>query len=96
MRLTIIKDDNMVYIDGVALRVDCSSLPGDFHALQWYETWGDVETVDANGHHVANVEITDLTPYQHLIDGWHAAKAAIDAAAPPPMTTAKGTVNVIA
>ncbi|WP_252180219.1 phage tail assembly chaperone [Endozoicomonas sp. 4G] len=38
MRLTIVKDDNLVIIDKRAIRFDLSpfKLPDNFHALQWY------------------------------------------------------------
>jgi hypothetical protein len=103
MRVTIIKDDDMVYVDGLPLRVDCSSLPERFHALQWYGTWGDVEMKDSDGRHVDNIRIEDMSAYQRQIDAWtkekakfDAAQAAALAAAPPIKTTAKGAVNVIA
>jgi hypothetical protein len=93
----------MVYVDGLPLRVDCSSLPERFHALQWYGTWGDVEMKDSDGRHVDNIQITDLGAYQGQIDAWTREKAKVDAAqaaaraaAPPIKTTAKGAVNVIA
>ena len=35
MRLTIIRSDNMVYVDGEPLTVDCSSLDPSIHAIQW-------------------------------------------------------------
>jgi hypothetical protein len=103
MRVTIIKDDNMVYVDGLALPVDCSSLPARFHALQWYEDHGEIERVDARGHHIENEPITDLAPFQSCLERWTKAKALRDgadaaakAAAVPVKTTAKGGVNVIA
>ena len=107
MRVTIIKIDNAVYVDGVALPVDCSGLPVGFHALQWYDTWGDVEVIDSAGRHIANEKITDLTPYQPYVDAWNAAKVAFDAAVaaaeaahkPPPATPSTqpvtGAVNVV-
>jgi hypothetical protein len=97
MRLTIIKGDHKVYVDGLPLPVDCSDLPANFHALQWYDTWGDVEIVDANGHNAANIKITDLTPYQAHIDAWTAAKVALDAkaAAAVAAKAKQGGVSVI-
>ena len=44
MQITIIKDDEAVYEDGVAvIGVDLSDLPADFHALQWDENVGHIE-----------------------------------------------------
>lgn len=75
-RLTIVKEDNMVGIDGEFYLVDCSSLPANFHALQWY---GEVEEpyaeVEWNGHpKPPNTEIDNVDEYQFLIDAWNVAK----------------------
>ena len=44
MNITIIKDDQAVYEDGVAVMgVDLSDLPTDFHALQWDGNVGHIE-----------------------------------------------------
>lgn len=103
MRVTIIKDDNVVYVDGLALHVDCSPLPAEFHALQWYDTHGEIEFKTIDGQRAPNAAISDLAPYRSFVDGWNLEKAKVDAAeaaaraaAPPIKTTAKGAVNVIA
>ena len=74
MRVTIIKDDNAVYLGGSHRRVDCSTLSSDFHALQWYETWGEIEFVTDVSQdppqRKPNQVIRDLEPYQALIDAW--------------------------
>ena len=85
MRVSIIKDDGTVVKDGVAYTdLDLSALSSEFHALQWYDTKGDVESKDADGNPV-NTAITDLSPYQWCVDAWQAAynaeQAAIAAAA---------------
>ena len=80
MRLSIIKDDGTVAKDGVAYTdLDLSALPSEFHALQWYDTKGDVESKDADGNPV-NTAITDLSPYQWCVDAWQAAYDAEQAA----------------
>jgi len=45
MRLTIIPIDKTVYVDGNSRFLDLSScaIPENIHALQWYETEGEVE-----------------------------------------------------
>jgi hypothetical protein len=98
MRLTIIKRDNTVYVDGVALTVDCASLPAEFHALQWYDTFGEVEMVDGFGNMTRNEPIADLGPYQALVEAWNSANAAIQAASAAKVAAQSqpGTVNVIA
>jgi hypothetical protein len=83
MRLTIIKSDNLVLVEEQPNVIDCSDLPEEFHALQWYGAWGEVEfetdfnPVDENGNPTnagpfkkPNERITDLAPYQKYIDAW--------------------------
>lgn len=67
MRLTIIKNDNAVYIDGIMKEVDCSDLPEDFHVLQWNGESGLIEFVNNYKH---PEEITDLNKFQKYIDRW--------------------------
>ena len=86
MRVTIIKDDNSVTVDGVGYRVDCSSLPADFHALQWDGDKGQIEyrtlTCDHCGQRSrkGNDLTRDLAPYAALISAWGVAKAEADKA----------------
>jgi len=70
MRLTIIKDDHRVYVDGVSYEIDCSGLPEDFHALQWDDNIGHVEYVKLPHmkEHKPNEIITDISAYQTYID----------------------------
>jgi hypothetical protein len=85
MRVTIIKDDNTVGVDGEFYTVDCSTLPADFHALQWQTVRGEVEYRMTRCEHCSarskkgNVDITDMAPYQPYVDAWHVAKTAADA-----------------
>lgn len=85
MRVTIVKDDNVVTVDGEGHRVDCSSLPASFHALRWDGASGELEHRMTVCEHCGtrskkpNEHITDLAPYQHLLDAWRAAKVAADA-----------------
>lgn len=77
MRVTIIKDDNMVVVNGEARAVDCSALPADFHALQWDDVRGEVEyapyRADGTLHKKPNAAITDFTPYKTYLDKWTTA-----------------------
>ena len=60
MRLTIIKDDKTVIKDLVAATVtDVSYIPTNVHAVQWYDSKGEVEYNDGT----ANLEITELGIY---------------------------------
>jgi len=79
MRVTIIKDDNTVIIDGEARTVNCAALPEEFHALQWDGVRGEVEYRTLTCAHCSvrskkpNATISDLSPYKAIVDGWHAA-----------------------
>ena len=66
MRITIIKDDGVVGIDGVFRNIDLSSLAPEIRAVQWSDDNGHVEFYGD----LANVSITDLSPYQQYIDDW--------------------------
>ena len=48
MRLTIIRIDGAVYKDGLSyVGLSLSTVPEDVHALQWYDTHGEIEFVGA-------------------------------------------------
>jgi hypothetical protein len=74
MRVTIIPPDGMVYVEGQALAVDCSSIDPSIHAIQWYDTIGEIEfkTDDTTNTRQPNAKITDISPFQHVIDLWQA------------------------
>lgn len=72
MRLTIVVPDTLTCIDGVCYSdIDMSSLNPDVWALQWYEVYGDLETVDEFGAR-SNTKVYSLEPYQAVIDQWYA------------------------
>ncbi len=82
MRVTIIPADGFVSVDGEGYsELDLTFMDADIHALQWYETEGEIERRDSRGRITANEDITDLTPYQPALDAWQVAKDAADAAA---------------
>lgn len=72
MKITIIKEDNTVVIDNLGFdEMDLSSVGTNVHAIQF-----DTET--SKGHieyedDRVNEEITDISPYQSIIDS-HAQK----------------------
>lgn len=79
MRVAIIKADNLVMVDGEGRTVDCSALPADFHALQWYGFAGEVEYASEFDDYVGwrkkpNEVVHSLEPYQALLDAWETAK----------------------
>lgn len=72
MKLTVVKGDNTVYVDGKPLSVDCGDLPDFLHAIQWDEDKGHLEfEADASGTKMPNITFNDLTPYKFLVDRWH-------------------------
>ena len=63
MKLTIINEDNAVYVDGICRIVDLlkCGIPSNVHALQWNETAGWIEFKDnPDGTKPANEPITVL------------------------------------
>lgn len=78
MRVTIIQNDNAVYVNGRSFTVDLSGFPADIHAVQWRDGAGHIEYKDGS------VEpITSLDAFQEWITRWEAVKAAADAIVPP-------------
>jgi hypothetical protein len=76
MKLTIIRSDNAVYKDGVAYSdLDLSVVPANVHALQWYESEGEVEF---NGSPKPQNEIIFELPTWAItsMTKWDEAKAA--------------------
>jgi hypothetical protein len=72
MRVTILADDNQVYVEGHALKVDLTGLEEDIHAVQWYGSVGEVEYKHdqiANTRE-PNERIDDFSPYQVFVDRW--------------------------
>lgn len=81
-KITIVRTDNVVVVDGVGLKVDCTSLPGYIKAIQWVEDTGWIEFVqDHKGQFLKNQKIVDFTDYVYLVEKWNEAKAAADAMA---------------
>ena len=51
MRLIIIPSDKAIGIDGEffsKIGEDLSWIPSNIHAIQWYDTWGEVEYNDGS------------------------------------------------
>lgn len=68
MRVTIIRSDNMVYVNGIPLQVDCSTINPNIRAIQWYNNHGFIEYEDNSEDH-----IVDISPFQSYIDAWQTA-----------------------
>jgi hypothetical protein len=77
-QVTIVRPDNLVYVDGLAAAVDCSSLSPDIHAIQWNDgtKWGDIEFVHVVGQREKppNIQITDFSAYEFLRQAWRQKK----------------------
>lgn len=71
MRLTVIKSDGVVCVDGVCYAgIDTSGLPSTLHALQWYETFGEEEHIDPETRRPSGNRIETLDAYQGVIAQW--------------------------
>ena len=80
--MMILADDKRVIVgeegyDGLNL----SFLDPTIHAVQWYDTHGEVEHKNpATGKMTANREIQNIDEFQQAITVWQAAKDAAEAA----------------
>ena len=66
MKITIIPSDNTIGIDGdflLSIQQDISWIPENIHAVQWYNTWGEVEYTDGS----PNERIEELGIYQQAV-----------------------------
>jgi hypothetical protein len=72
MRVTIVRSDGLVSVNGVAYAgLDLSFIPVDIHAVQWYGSSGEVEYVDPmTNRMLANTAIESITAFQQAIDLW--------------------------
>lgn len=69
MKLTIIRADGVVIVDGVAATVDLSDLSTHIDAVQWIDGRGWIEFApDASGVQDGNLPITDLGRFQVYAD----------------------------
>ena len=79
MRLCIIVNDKMVFKDGEAYSgLDVSYIPSTIHALQWYETFGELEYKNTElGIKPPNEHITSFPDWVNsALTVWDAAKTA--------------------
>ena len=85
MKVSIVPADGAVSVDGVGFGgLDLSSVNPTIHAVQWYDTYGEVEFKDvfANGEATKpqNQFITSFAEYESVLVLWQAAKDAEAAA----------------
>jgi hypothetical protein len=82
MRITIIPVDGAVYIDGTSYsKLDLSTcdIPSNIHALQWHDTYGELEFkrsfVDGQIVHPVNELLTELPIWANAaVTVWNQAK----------------------
>ena len=79
MKVTIVPADGAVSIDGVGFGgLDLSTISTAIHAVQWYDTYGEVEFKDffVGGAIVKpeNQLITSFSEYEPVIALWQTAK----------------------
>jgi uncharacterized LabA/DUF88 family protein len=73
--MTIIPVDSRVTIDGVSIGdLDLSWIPENIHAVQWYDTYGEVELVTSD----PNIDITELGIYEQAIPLWESKKLELE------------------
>lgn len=63
MKLIVLKDDNMVEVDGVSVNAEFT-IPDNIHAIIWDGTQGHIEYKDGQ----RNVAITDISEWTYLAD----------------------------
>lgn len=71
MRITIVPVDKIVIIDGQPrINIDFDIDP-KIHALQWYETWGEVEYKQTPGQdYVHNKIVNSLDGFESALSAW--------------------------
>jgi hypothetical protein len=79
MRITIIRDDELVGIDGEFKRIDMGTLPAGVRAVQWNGSSGHVEY--DNG---SNTELDSISTFQSFIDAWNDPAPLPETPAPAP------------
>jgi hypothetical protein len=76
MRFTYVKDDKLVGIDGDFLEINNSNFDQEVHAIQWYDTYGEIEFTNRQERN--NEIFEDISYIQSLIDLWNDEKAKQD------------------
>jgi hypothetical protein len=77
--IVIVREDNIVVVDGKAAPVDCSVLSNSIHAISWYGESGEISYVQATPPTLVAVpptylrSSTEMAIYQPLLSAWEAA-----------------------
>jgi hypothetical protein len=79
MRITIIRNDNIVIIDGQPKIINLANLSSFIHAIQWYGEYGIMEVVDndsdIDNDIIDNVRIESFDDYEWIITDYYAVAA---------------------
>jgi hypothetical protein len=75
-RITVVKGDGLIIVDKEGYSgIDLSFLDANIHAIQWYDTYGEIERKDERNRHLPNEEITSLGAFEApLLAAWQAKK----------------------
>ena len=72
MRLTYVKEDKIVGIDGVFVTIDNSNFDQEVSAIQWYDTFGEIEFEDKQSR--VNEKFEDINYINELIHLYNLSK----------------------
>jgi len=79
MRVIIIPADGFVSVDGYGISgLNLSFMDTNIHAVQWYETEGEIEIKDDRGRMVANESIDSIDQFEQTLEVWQLAKQTLD------------------
>ena len=100
MRVTIVPDDKAVTVNGEGYgNLDLSFMDSDIHAVQWYDTHGEIERKDpVTKRMTSNEEISSFDQFQQAVTAWQTEKdrVAAEIAAARQSTPVGSEPNVIA
>ena len=82
MRLVIVPVSGTVNKDGIVYNdLDLSFMPKNIHAVQWYDTFGEIEVKnEITNKIIANETITSIDIYSHAITLWEEANTKAEVA----------------
>lgn len=73
MRFTYVRADQVVGIDGKFLKIDNSNFDQQIDAIQWYDTWGEIEYVNRQERN--NERFEDVSFIKDLVFAWNDANS---------------------
>lgn len=75
MRVSVVRNDGLVYVDGEPAKVDLAEIPAYISAVQWDGASGHIEfAADDQGRAAPNVKLTDFDAYQFVVARWQKAR----------------------